>query len=54
MTDTIRLQEYDSYFLHRMVKYLEEVSKNTDSPGCANLLLAKNKIVAAIIEIENS
>ena len=44
----------DTYFMRRMVKYLEEVSKNTDSPGYANLLLAKNKIVAAIIEIENS
>ena len=44
----------DTYFMHRIVKYLEEILRNTDSPGCANLLLAKNKIVAAIIEIENS
>jgi hypothetical protein len=44
----------DTYFMRRMVKYLEETSINPNAPGYVNLMIAKNKIIAAIIEIEDN
>ena len=47
----------DQTYTHRLriiVKLLEKQLKKGNTPGSVKLLIAKNKIIEAIIEIENS